>query len=79
MDGALAGRSCAVPGGAAVSVTLPGRPTVAGDIASACRWVTRVLQKVDMDPDTDALLRDAIDSMRALETEAIRAWKSNAN
>lgn len=51
---------------------LPGRPTAANDIASARRWVERVLKKIDMDYSTETNLKIAVSSLRYLEREALQ-------
>jgi hypothetical protein len=50
--------------------TLPGCPTIALDIASARRWINRILKKVDMGQADETNLRAAIDSLRSLERSA---------
>ena len=53
-------------------VKLPGRPTIAGDIARARRWVDRIIKKVDMDYTTRTNLEIAVSTLRALEAKALQ-------
>ena len=51
---------------------LPGRPIAASDIASARRWVERVIKKNDMDYSTKTNLEIAVSSLRYLEQKALQ-------
>lgn len=47
------------------------RPIIAMDIASARRWINRVLKNVDMDKGQAVTLLSAINTLRSLETKAL--------